>query len=77
MRSKAIGFLALAVVFGITASAQTTRDQIEKTLKDPKRKENEAKADRRLHERNRVISDTTTSGPGIPKKKTGKRKKTK
>lgn len=78
MHFKAIGILILLIAIGLKALAQTTREQIEKAHKDPRRAENEARADRKLQEKNRVISDApSTETPGKKKivKKIEKRKK--
>ena len=71
-----MGFLLLSAVTGTSVSAQSAaRDHIEKAWKDPKRPANEAKAERMLHEKYPVLSDTTGSSVPALKKKTAKRKK--
>jgi len=54
---KIMGLLWGAILITGSLSAQTTKDKIDKAIKDPKREENAAKADALIFD-NKKISDT-------------------
>lgn len=67
----------LALIFAGVGSQATAQSAIEKALKDPARKANEAKADRRVMDstsKTVVVSDTTATAtkPAVKRKKQGK-----
>ena len=76
---KIMGLLCGALIISGTLSAQTTKDKIDKAVKDPKREENAAKADVQIFN-NKKISDTnsaTINQNVAPKKSTKKKSKKK
>ena len=54
---KLMGILWVAILISGSLAAQTTKDKIDKAIKDPKREENAAKADLQIFN-NKKISDT-------------------
>jgi hypothetical protein len=57
---KIMGFLCGAILISGSLAAQTTKNKIDKAIKDPKREENAAKADVQIFN-NKKISDTSAA----------------
>jgi len=72
---KVMGLICGALLISGSLSAQTTKDKIDKAIKDPKREENAAKADVLIFD-NKKISDTGSAviNQTTPPKKSAKKK---
>jgi hypothetical protein len=72
---KIMGLFCGALLISGALAAQTTKDKIDKAIKDPKREENAAKADVQLFN-DKKISDTGSAviNQSVAPKKTTKKK---
>ncbi|HEY6437328.1 MAG TPA: hypothetical protein VIY47_12120 [Ignavibacteriaceae bacterium] len=72
---KLMGILCTTILISSSLVAQTTKDKIDKAIKDPKREENAAKADVLIFD-NKKISDTGSAviNQSTSPKKTAKKK---
>ena len=76
---KIMGLIWSALLISGSLAAQTTKDKIDKAIKDPKREENAAKADVQIFN-NKQITDTgvaVTNQSAAPKKSAKKKTKKK
>ncbi len=63
-------FYTLMILGGaITCFSQTTKQQLDKAKKDPRRVENAAKADARLINQKNIVDTTRRLNSAIPKRK--------
>jgi len=72
---KIMGLLWGALLISGSLVAQTTKDKIEKAIKDPKREENAAKADVQIFNNKKINdSDTAVINESAAPKKSAKKK---